>query len=83
MFCVIPKLDLCFFFIIFKVIVIETLTHHFLVSFTGGTLQQSRGFGSDFKFSEAVKAPHGSNIFVSSANGIEDADLYDASSWES
>uniref|UniRef100_A0A2N9G2E2 AAA+ ATPase domain-containing protein n=1 Tax=Fagus sylvatica TaxID=28930 RepID=A0A2N9G2E2_FAGSY len=33
----------------------------------GQTLQQSRGFGSDFKFSEAVKAPH----------GIEDADLYD------
>uniref|UniRef100_A0A2N9GCD9 AAA+ ATPase domain-containing protein n=1 Tax=Fagus sylvatica TaxID=28930 RepID=A0A2N9GCD9_FAGSY len=30
-------------------------------------LQQSRGFGSDFKFPEAVKAPH----------GIEDADLYD------
>jgi hypothetical protein len=54
------------FFIIFKVIVIETLTHLFLVSFTGGTLQQSKGFGSDFKFSEAVKAPHGSNIFVSS-----------------
>jgi transitional endoplasmic reticulum ATPase len=33
----------------------------------GQTLQQSRGFGSDFKFPEAVKAPH----------GIEDADLYD------
>jgi amino acid permease len=63
------------FFIIFKVIVIETLTHLFLVLFTGGTLQQSRG--SDFKFPEAVKAPHGSNIFVSSADGIEDADLYD------
>ena len=62
---------------------IETLTHLLLVSFTGGTLQQSRGFGSDFKFPEAVKAPHGSNIFVSSADGIEDADLYDASSWES
>ena len=76
MFCVIPKLDLCF-FIIFKVIVIETLTHLFLVSFTARTLQQSKGFGSDFKFPEAVKAPHGSNIFVSSADGIEDADLYD------
>ena len=59
---------------------IETLTHLLLVSFTGGTLQQSRGFGSDFKFPEAVKAPYGSNIFVSSADGIEDADLYDASS---
>ncbi len=82
MFCVIPKLDLCF-FIIFKVIVVETLTHLFLVSFTVGTLQQSRGFGSDFKFPETVKAPHGLNIFVSSADGIEDADLYDASSWES
>ena len=33
----------------------------------GQTLQQSRGFGSDFKFPEAVKAPQ----------GIEDADLYD------
>jgi hypothetical protein len=48
-----------------------------LVSFTGGTLQQSRGFGPDFKFPKAIKAPHGSNIFVSSADGIEDADLYD------
>ena len=33
----------------------------------GQTLQQSRGFGFDFKFPEAVKAPL----------GIEDADLYD------
>ena len=33
----------------------------------GQTLQQSRGFGSDFKFPEAAEAPH----------GIEDVDLYD------
>ncbi|KAK7849585.1 cell division cycle protein 48 homolog [Quercus suber] len=41
------------------------------------TLQQSRGFGSDFKFAEAGHTPHGSNLFASSADGIEDADLYD------
>ena len=40
-------------------------------------LQQSRGFGSDFKFSEAGRTPHDSNLFASSADGIEDADLYD------
>ena len=48
-----------------------------MVSFTGRTLQQSWEFGFDFKFPEAVKAPYGSNIFVSSADGIEDVDLYD------
>ena len=37
-------------------------------------LQQSRGFGSDFKFSEAGRTPHDSNLFASSADGIEDAD---------
>ena len=40
-------------------------------------LQQSRGFGSDFKFSEAGRIPHDSNLFASSADGIEDADFYD------
>ena len=40
-------------------------------------LQQSRGFGSDFKFSEAGKTPNGSNLFASSADSIEDVELYD------
>lgn len=40
-------------------------------------LQQPRGFGSDFKFSEAGRTPYDSNLFASSAGGIEDADLYD------
>uniref|UniRef100_A0A2N9G223 AAA+ ATPase domain-containing protein n=1 Tax=Fagus sylvatica TaxID=28930 RepID=A0A2N9G223_FAGSY len=40
-------------------------------------LQQSRGFGSHFKFSEAVKTPNGSNLFASSADSIEDVELYD------
>ncbi|KAL4627394.1 hypothetical protein ACB092_05G162500 [Castanea dentata] len=43
----------------------------------GQNLQQSRGFGSDFKFPEAGRTPHDSNLFASSADGIEDADLYD------
>ena len=43
----------------------------------GQTLQQSRGFRSDFKFPEAGKTPNGSNLFASSADSIEDVELYD------
>uniref|UniRef100_A0A2N9ESL9 Uncharacterized protein n=1 Tax=Fagus sylvatica TaxID=28930 RepID=A0A2N9ESL9_FAGSY len=41
------------------------------------TLQQSRGFGSDFKFSEAGAHDHVLKPFATSAGGVEDDGLYD------
>lgn len=38
------------------------------------TLQQSRGFGTDFKFSEVMTSANGLNPLVSSTGGAEDDD---------
>lgn len=40
------------------------------------TLQQSRGFGSEFRFSDTTPAA-GSQPFASSAGGADEDDLYD------
>lgn len=40
------------------------------------TLQQSRGFGTEFRFSETGAGTTGSDPFSTSAGGAEDEDLY-------
>lgn len=40
------------------------------------TLQQSRGFGADFRFSETRAATTGSDPFTTSAGGADEDDLY-------
>ncbi|KAL6976317.1 hypothetical protein U1Q18_025104 [Sarracenia purpurea var. burkii] len=41
------------------------------------TLQQSRGFGTDFRFLETTSAgPTGSDPFAASAGGADEDDLY-------
>ena len=40
------------------------------------TLQQSRGFGSEFRFSEAGTGATGSDPFAATAGGADDDDLY-------
>lgn len=40
------------------------------------TLQQSRGFGSDFKFPETGGRTVGSDPFATSAGGADEDDLY-------
>ena len=40
------------------------------------TLQQSRGFGSEFRFSETSAGATGSDPFAASAGGADEDDLY-------
>ncbi|KAJ6958661.1 cell division cycle protein 48 [Populus alba x Populus x berolinensis] len=40
------------------------------------TLQQTRGFGSDFKFPEAATSADGLNPAATSSGGDEDDELY-------
>ncbi|KZV35171.1 cell division cycle protein 48 [Dorcoceras hygrometricum] len=40
------------------------------------TLQQSRGFGTDFRFAESAAGASGSDPFVASAGGADEDDLY-------
>ena len=40
------------------------------------TLQQSRGFGSEFRFSETSAGAAGSDPFATSAGGADEDDLY-------
>lgn len=41
------------------------------------TLQQSRGFGSEFRFSETRTSGAASDPFATSAGGADEDDLYD------
>lgn len=40
------------------------------------TLQQSRGFGSEFRFSETTSGATGSDPFTTTAGGADEDDLY-------
>lgn len=40
------------------------------------TLQQSRGFGAEFRFSEQSSGPAATDPFATSAGGADDDDLY-------
>lgn len=40
------------------------------------TLQQSRGFGSEFRFSETATGATGSDPFTTTAGGADEDDLY-------